>query len=106
MGWCHTRQNRDGTLYTLIYGLVSSLSCNPIEKKPLCHFHPGSVALTPGSLSCNFNCPWCQNWHISQQPPPVMVSGSPQTQPDCDDLACSWSQDHDTSRHTLPLAGR
>jgi pyruvate formate lyase activating enzyme len=69
MGWCRTRENREGTLYTLIYGAGSSLSCNPIEKKPLYHFHPGSVALTAGSLSCNFSCPWCQNWHISKQPP-------------------------------------
>ncbi|MFQ6101035.1 MAG: AmmeMemoRadiSam system radical SAM enzyme [Anaerolineae bacterium] len=68
-GWCRTRENRDGTLYTLIYGAVSSLSCNPIEKKPLYHFYPGSVALTAGSWSCNFNCPWCQNWDISKQPP-------------------------------------
>jgi len=66
VGWCRTRQNRDGTLYTLLYGLVSSLSCNPIEKKPLYHFYPGSVALTAGSYSCNFNCPWCQNHHISK----------------------------------------
>jgi pyruvate formate lyase activating enzyme len=69
VGWCRTRQNREGTLYTLIYGLVSSLSCNPIEKKPLYHFYPGSVAFTAGSFSCNFACPWCQNWHISKQPP-------------------------------------
>jgi len=68
-GWCRTRENRDGTLYTLIYGAVSSLSCNPIEKKPLYHFYPGSVALTAGSWSCNFDCPWCQNWHISKRPP-------------------------------------
>ena len=57
VGWCRTRENRDGTLYTLIYGAVSSLSCNPIEKKPLYHFYPGSVALTAGSWSCNFACP-------------------------------------------------
>lgn len=52
-GWCRTRQNREGVLYTLIYGLLSSLSANPIEKKPFCHFYPGSVALTAGSYSCN-----------------------------------------------------
>jgi len=69
VGWCRTRQNRAGTLYTLIYSAVSSLSCNPIEKKPLYHFYPGSVALTTGSWSCNFACPWCQNWDISKQPP-------------------------------------
>jgi pyruvate formate lyase activating enzyme len=69
VGWCRARQNWGGTIYTLIYGLVSSLSCNPIEKKPLHHFYPGSVALTAGSLSCNFNCPWCQNYHISKAEP-------------------------------------
>jgi pyruvate formate lyase activating enzyme len=69
VGWCRTRQNQDGTLHTLTYGAVSSLSCNPIEKKPLYHFYPGSVALTAGSWSCNFACPWCQNWDISKQPP-------------------------------------
>jgi pyruvate formate lyase activating enzyme len=69
VGWCRTRQNHGGTIYTLIFGLVSSLSCNPIEKKPLHHFYPGSVALTAGSLSCNFNCPWCQNWHVSKRAP-------------------------------------
>jgi pyruvate formate lyase activating enzyme len=65
-GWCRTRQNRGGTLYTLIYGAVSSLSCNPIEKKPLYHFYPGTVALTAGSWSCNFACPWLRN---SSEPP-------------------------------------
>jgi pyruvate formate lyase activating enzyme len=49
---------------------VSSLSANPIEKKPLYHFYPGSRALTVGSWSCNFGCPWCQNWEISKSPPP------------------------------------
>ncbi len=68
-GWCRTRENRDGQLVTLIYGAVSSLSLNPIEKKPLYHFYPGSRALTAGSWSCNFACPWCQNWEISKEPP-------------------------------------
>ena len=68
-GWCRTRENRDGTLCTLIYGAVSSLSCNPIEKKPLYHIYPGSVALTAGSWSCNFACPWCQNGHLSTRGP-------------------------------------
>jgi pyruvate formate lyase activating enzyme len=69
-GWCRTRQNRDGRLVTLIYGAVSSLAANPIEKKPFYHFHPGTGALTAGSWSCNFGCPWCQNWDISKTPPP------------------------------------
>jgi pyruvate formate lyase activating enzyme len=69
-GWCRTRTNYEGKIYTLIYGAVSSLSANPIEKKPLYHFYPGSRALTAGSWSCNFGCPWCQNWDISKTAPP------------------------------------
>jgi pyruvate formate lyase activating enzyme len=68
-GWCRTRQNLDGTLVTIIYGEVSSISANPIEKKPFYHFYPGSHALTAGSWSCNFGCPWCQNWRISKAQP-------------------------------------
>jgi len=69
LGWCRTRQNRAGRLVTLIYGAVSSLAANPIEKKPFYHFHPGTFALTSGSWSCNFGCPWCQNWDISKAAP-------------------------------------
>lgn len=64
-GWCRTRRNEEGSLYSLIYGEVSSLSINPIEKKPVFHFHPGSRWLSLGSLGCNFRCPGCQNWEIS-----------------------------------------
>ena len=68
-GWCRTRENRSGTLLTLIYGDVSSQAANPIEKKPLFHFYPGSWCYTVGSWSCNFGCPWCQNWDISKVTP-------------------------------------
>ena len=70
-GWCRTRQHRGGKLLTLIYGAVSSLAANPIEKKPFYHFHPGTFVLTAGSWSCNFGCPWCQNWDISKVRPPA-----------------------------------
>jgi pyruvate formate lyase activating enzyme len=53
-GWCSTRINEGGRLYSLIYGEVSSLSVNPIEKKPVYHFFPGSRWLSLGSLGCNF----------------------------------------------------
>lgn len=65
-GWCRTRTNHNGTLITLIYGAVSSAAVNPVEKKPFYHFHPGTLTLTAGSWSCNFACPWCQNWDISK----------------------------------------
>ncbi len=68
-GWCRTRENRGGTLLTLIYGAASSQAANPIEKKPLFHFYPGSWCYTVGSWSCNFGCPWCQNWDISKARP-------------------------------------
>lgn len=70
-GWCRTRENRNGELVTLIYGAISSIAANPIEKKPFYHFYPGSHALTCGSWSCNYGCPWCQNWHISKTDPPL-----------------------------------
>jgi pyruvate formate lyase activating enzyme len=64
--------NIGGELYTLVYGDLSFLEANPIEKKPFFHFWPGSMALTVGTWGCNFTCPWCQNWHISKYPPDPM----------------------------------
>jgi pyruvate formate lyase activating enzyme len=64
-GYCRTRMNRRGKLYTLVYGLVSSLLVSPIEKKPVYHFFPGSEWLSLGSFGCNFRCPGCQNWDIA-----------------------------------------
>ncbi len=69
LGFCKTRQNQDGELHTLQYGLSSGISANPMEKKPFYHFWPGSYALTVGSWSCNSSCPWCQNFHTSKFPP-------------------------------------
>ncbi|MEM2193118.1 MAG: AmmeMemoRadiSam system radical SAM enzyme [Candidatus Methanomethylicia archaeon] len=65
-GFCNTRENRDGKLYSLIYGRVSAMSVDPIEKKPLFHFWPGSPTFSISSVGCSFKCPWCQNWHLSQ----------------------------------------
>ncbi|MFX1336365.1 MAG: AmmeMemoRadiSam system radical SAM enzyme [Promethearchaeota archaeon] len=73
-GRCQTRTNIEGTLYCINYGLISSFSINPIEKKPLFHYYPGSHASTIGSFSCNFSCPWCQNWRISKRYPFKMHS--------------------------------
>ena len=64
-GWCCTRVNERGRLYSEIYGEVSSCSVNPVEKKPIFHFHPGSRWLSLGSVGCNFRCPGCQNWEIA-----------------------------------------
>jgi pyruvate formate lyase activating enzyme len=73
-GWCYTRVNREGKLYSLIYGEVSSLSINPIEKKPVFHFFPGSRWLSLGSFGCNFRCPGCQNWKTAHWKEGAMYS--------------------------------
>ncbi len=64
-GACGMYQNRGGTLYNLNYGRVSSVAADPIEKKPLFHFHPGTLCFSLGTLGCNFHCKHCQNWEIS-----------------------------------------
>lgn len=64
-GFCFTRRNQGGKLFSLIYGEVASLSINPIEKKPVFHFYPGSCWLSLGAPGCNFRCPGCQNWQLS-----------------------------------------
>jgi len=64
-GYCLTRENRQGKLYSIIYGAVSTLHYSVAEKKPLYHFFPGEVFLSIGSLGCNFRCPGCQNLTIA-----------------------------------------
>jgi pyruvate formate lyase activating enzyme len=68
-GACRARVNRDGTLYAITYGSVCSVAADPIEKKPLFHFHPGSQVLSLGSMGCNFACRHCQNWQIAHADP-------------------------------------
>ena len=68
-GMCGTRINLGGVLYTVTYGNISSISNNPMSKKPFFHFKPDKYALTVGSWSCNFLCPWCQNYDISKVKP-------------------------------------
>jgi pyruvate formate lyase activating enzyme len=65
-GICRVRENRDGTLVTLVFGQAVAANADPIEKKPLFHFYPGSVAFSIATRGCNFHCLHCQNWAISQ----------------------------------------
>jgi pyruvate formate lyase activating enzyme len=65
-GLCQVRENRDGTLVTLVYGRTVAQHVDPIEKKPLLHFYPGSTAYSIATPGCNFRCQWCQNADISQ----------------------------------------
>jgi pyruvate formate lyase activating enzyme len=64
-GVCRMYKNIGGTLYNMNYALASSVAADPIEKKPLFHFHPGSQVFSLGSWGCNFHCQGCQNWQIS-----------------------------------------
>jgi pyruvate formate lyase activating enzyme len=64
-GVCRMYQNSDGILYNLNYALASSVASDPIEKKPLFHFYPGTRVFSLGSWGCNFHCTGCQNWQIS-----------------------------------------
>ncbi|MBN1242423.1 MAG: AmmeMemoRadiSam system radical SAM enzyme [Spirochaetales bacterium] len=65
-GICKVRQNEDGRLVLPFYGRASSVAVDPIEKKPLYHFKPGTPVLSIGFVGCNLRCPFCQNWEISQ----------------------------------------
>jgi len=67
-GICAVRENRDGTLYSLVYGKIIAKHIDPIEKKPLFHFHPGSTSYSIATVGCNFRCLHCQNSEISQYP--------------------------------------
>ncbi len=65
-GFCGVRQNVAGILYTAVYGQVIARHADPIEKKPLYHFLPGSKSFSIATIGCNFHCGFCQNWEISQ----------------------------------------
>ncbi len=65
-GLCIVRENKGGTLYSIFYGRPCAMAVDPIEKKPLFHFHPASRSFSIATLGCNFQCEFCQNWDISQ----------------------------------------
>jgi pyruvate formate lyase activating enzyme len=67
-GLCHVRENQGGTLYSLVYGMMVAENIDPIEKKPLFHFLPGSRSYSIATAGCNFMCLHCQNYDISQYP--------------------------------------
>lgn len=69
-GICAVRENREGTLYALNYGKAIAVAIDPIEKKPLNHFLPGTTAYSFATIGCNLRCLWCQNWAISQASKP------------------------------------
>ncbi|MCX5654639.1 MAG: AmmeMemoRadiSam system radical SAM enzyme [Planctomycetota bacterium] len=68
-GYCGVRENRGGDYKTLVYGTLCSLNIDPIEKKPLFHYLPGTTALSVATPGCNMECKFCQNWNVSQYRP-------------------------------------
>ena len=67
-GLCGVRENHDGALYTLVYDRVAAANLDPIEKKPLYHFLPGTTTFSFGTMGCNLSCSFCQNYSLSQPP--------------------------------------
>ncbi|MFA5006885.1 MAG: AmmeMemoRadiSam system radical SAM enzyme [Candidatus Izemoplasmatales bacterium] len=77
-GVCGVRENRGGTLDALNYGLTAAAAVDPIEKKPLFHFLPGTRIYSFATVGCNLRCAWCQNWDLSQNPKPARpIAGEP-----------------------------
>jgi pyruvate formate lyase activating enzyme len=74
-GICRVRENRQGRLFTLVYGQPAAVHADPVEKKPLFHFYPGKQILSVGTYGCNLRCSFCQNHHLSQMDRPS--SGHP-----------------------------
>jgi len=97
-GFCGVRKNVAGKLYSLIYAKACSVAADPIEKKPLYHFHPGSRVLSLGTYGCNMRCGHCQNWqiaHINEGPaedipPEQLVSLAKKHQ--CDGVAWTYNE--------------
>ncbi|UCB42495.1 MAG: AmmeMemoRadiSam system radical SAM enzyme [Dehalococcoidales bacterium] len=91
-GFCRMYQNRDGQLYNLNYAQVSSMAPDPIEKKPLFHFYPGSLCFSLGGWGCNFHCEGCQNWQISAVRDSERLHGSREVLPEA---AVELAQNYD-----------
>jgi pyruvate formate lyase activating enzyme len=101
LGRCHVRKNIDGKLYSLNYDKLCAANDDPIEKKPLYHFWPGSRTFSISAPGCNFQCVFCQNWQISQSPYKNKIEGSPQTparivqaalESGCKSIACTYTE--------------
>ena len=73
-GFCRARQEENGKYYSYVYGNPTAVHVDPIEKKPLFHFLPGTAAFSLATAGCNFRCKFCQNWQISQSPPEQSVN--------------------------------
>ena len=98
IGVCRTRQNIDGALRVLTFGKLAAGSADPIEKKPLFHYYPGSQTFSIAAVGCNLVCPFCQNHRLSAGPLDVTGDISPESviaaarQSECESIACTYSE--------------
>jgi pyruvate formate lyase activating enzyme len=107
-------QNQRGTLFNLNYGRVSSMAADPIEKKPLFHFYPGTLCFSLGTLGCNFHCKHCQNWEISTANSDSLLHGCRELSPQasialarqyrCQGIAWTYNEPSVWFEHTLDSA--
>ena len=114
LGVCAMRQNRDGVLYTLNYAQTSAVGADPIEKKPLFHFFPGSRVFSLGGWGCNFHCQHCQNWRISCVTSSVLVQDNDTIPPEaaiklaldrhCQGIAWTYNEPSMWFEYTLDCA--
>jgi pyruvate formate lyase activating enzyme len=111
-GYCGVRENRGGKYYSLVYSRVCSANRDPIEKKPLFHFAPGTMAFSVATAGCNVNCKMCQNWEISQSRPeqvqatymPPRTLASAARQYACFSLAYTYSEPTVFAEYVLDAA--
>ena len=111
-GICGVRKAEGNKLYSMNYGEVSSKAVDPIEKKPLYNFYPHADVFSVGTRGCNFKCPYCQNWRISQEKPPVEKFSPHEVvtmalQRDCSLIAYTYSEPlvwYEFVRETAELA--
>ncbi len=110
-GFCRVRVVENGVLYSKVYGLIDGMAPDPIEKKPLFHFAPGSNSFSISTSSCNFRCDFCLNYHSSQRTTPIGEQLSPEElvrlakQYDCQGLSYTYTEPtifmeiaHDTAK--------
>ncbi|WP_066638009.1 AmmeMemoRadiSam system radical SAM enzyme [Desulfolucanica intricata] len=99
-GFCRVRKNNQGTLYAINYGQCTAYALDPIEKKPLYHFYPGTYILSLGTHGCNLRCGFCQNWEIAHSDPrtvsvtpeQIVSAAKQQSKENCAGLAYTYSE--------------
>ena len=114
-GKCGVRENREGTLWSLVYGRAVALNVDPIEKKPLYHFFPGSLSYSLGTEGCNFSCLFCQNADIAQGPKQDRPIRGQEVRPDqivkealrfnCASIAYTYTEPTIFMEYALDIAG-